>query len=142
MPTRKEELTMKALEVCGNLWGQHQKSIINASECDIATRAVLDATGWGITKEAFLTLSERLELRDDGSDVERTYIPAVGRLIRVSFDRSALIVRVSKAMIVDKQLGEWVDTKLVIQYDTPTEAAEHYLKIVSIFTSGKHKAMK
>lgn len=58
IPTTREELSFKVTEEYENLLNLCEKGSITEAQLDCAVRSLIRATGWAVSKEVFIMLSE------------------------------------------------------------------------------------
>lgn len=84
MPTFKEELTAKALEVYEGLMSKHDKGTITNYELEHGLTTLNDAVGWAIDRKAAAFITEDRPKVDQSFRKRWLYVNAKGELLMVA----------------------------------------------------------
>jgi len=149
MPTQKQELTLRAIEVYESLLDRYNTKQIGVRELIIGVRTLVEACGWGIERDTFLMLSEPLlDKVDLKSNLNKTVL--VGTDDNTVF--IGIIVLDQKVNVVTSRkviykLGERMTREVTSPHvfhfnedkDPAKSAAIRYRDLIDFAISGKGK---
>lgn len=122
MPTHKQELTLRTIEVYETLLDRYNTKQIGLKELVIGIRTLVEACGWGIEKDTFLMLSEpvgdsivhkpvMLKTILAGTDGEKVFIAII------AIDRRAHVVTWRKIIYKSGSTERIVKDPSVIKFE-------------------------
>jgi len=109
LPTLKEELTAKALEVYEVLMSRRDRDEITNYELDIGLRTLNDCVGWAIDREASALITMDTPDIDSSFRKSSVFLNAKGTVIMVVFDDDMWGVELRGKLSV--ATGKWSDIK-------------------------------
>jgi len=108
MPTFKEELTAKALEIYENLMSKRERSIITNCGLELGLTVLNDAVGWAIDKQASSIITADKPKVDHSFQKKWVFINTKGELLVMVMDADMWGVEVKTHF--DVSSGKWGNT--------------------------------